>query len=384
MELDRYDELTHTEEPQVRLPYLTRPLLVIGFAVVTIVATVAAFAIGSNLSTTGEAIEDAATVEIPVVAKIEQRVVAPTRTYPGVVTAGESISIPGFTPDGTFSQIVVSVNFNAGDALSFGIPLGEVSGRPIFALRSSLPLYRNLVESDRGADVVALQKALNAAGIKAPSSGVMDWDTLLAIRAMYDRAGYNPPGWPGMPYLDAREVIMIDAAEPQMLSVAAAGSELDAEHPFATIRLSPNFVRARVAVIDEAAFQPGTRVQLSGPGGYMASGLVSQVSGFRAATDSVPSAGYDVDVVFAEDAEKPPKETTPMTVSAIVDSEEVLAVPLIAIRQDAGGAYLLLAGDKSTDDPAHVAVSISSQADGWAGIVSSDPRIREGATVVIR
>lgn len=373
--------MTATQGDPVKLPFISHPRTVGLFAVVTVAATVSAFLIGGSISTTGDKLEDASTVEIPVSATVEQRSVAVAPSYTGAISAGRSLDIAGFIPEGANARVVVSVELGVGDAVQFGKSLGEVSGRPLIAMRSSLPLFRNLTLGVEGADVLAIQESLNSAGFISPVTGRMDMPTLFAVRKLYESAGYREPGWPNLPFVDTRELVTVDADSPVVEYIAAAGSILSDSGVFAKLRVSPDFVSARVGVIDEPSFALGSDVRITGPDGFRAEAKVTHVSEFRPGTEAQPAAGFDIEIAL-ESSDLPPR-TSPVTVSAIVNETLALAVPLIAIRQESGRTFIQPAFTGGSI-PDLIEVSVIAQSDGWAAIVADDPRVKEGLEIVIR
>ncbi|NRQ40391.1 peptidoglycan-binding protein, partial [Nonomuraea sp. NN258] len=69
--------------------------------------------------------------------------------------------------------------------------LMEVNGRPVFALRGSVPMHRTIAPGTRGDDVEQLQGALRRLGFGGPRSGVFDQATIAAVNRMYRKGGYE-------------------------------------------------------------------------------------------------------------------------------------------------------------------------------------------------
>lgn len=82
----------------------------------------------------------------------------------------------------------------AGDTVAAGQLLAEVSGRPVFALKGTLPVYRDLRPGATGDDVAQLQQALRALGhgTGADAKGVFGAGTKAALTARYRAIGYDP------------------------------------------------------------------------------------------------------------------------------------------------------------------------------------------------
>ncbi|MFI6598969.1 peptidoglycan-binding protein [Nonomuraea sp. NPDC050536] len=75
--------------------------------------------------------------------------------------------------------------------LAEGSLLMEVNGRPVYALRGTIPMHRTITPGTRGDDVRQLQKALRRLGFGGPTSGVFDPATVAAMTRLYARDGYE-------------------------------------------------------------------------------------------------------------------------------------------------------------------------------------------------
>lgn len=72
-----------------------------------------------------------------------------------------------------------------------GAVLMEVNGRPVFALRGSVPMHRTITPGSKGDDVRQLQRALRRLGFGGPLTGVFDRATIAALTRMYTKKGYE-------------------------------------------------------------------------------------------------------------------------------------------------------------------------------------------------
>jgi hypothetical protein len=89
---------------------------------------------------------------------------------------------------------VTRIDVRSGDAVRPGRALLEVSGRPVIALRGTLPVYRNLKPGTEGDDVTQLQKALADTGhpVAGDPAGLFGPGTKSALTALYRSIGYDP------------------------------------------------------------------------------------------------------------------------------------------------------------------------------------------------
>ncbi|GII99877.1 putative peptidoglycan binding protein [Sediminihabitans luteus] len=110
----------------------------------------------------------------------------------GKFSAGREVVVP--PPALDVPGVVTAKVLDPGDAVSSGTVLAEVSGRPVIALVTPFPLYRDLVPGAEGPDVEALQDALRVLGDYAGTSdGEYGPGTAAAVAALYTRLGYSVP-----------------------------------------------------------------------------------------------------------------------------------------------------------------------------------------------
>ena len=98
--------------------------------------------------------------------------------------------------------VVTRVPAKVGDIISGYDKVVEIDGITRLAWQTKRPFYRSLSSDDRGWDVTALQKALNDLGfLDSKPNGLMDWDTVAAVKAYSKKIGYTTgqevfdPGW---------------------------------------------------------------------------------------------------------------------------------------------------------------------------------------------
>ncbi|WP_328748460.1 peptidoglycan-binding protein [Streptomyces sp. NBC_00285] len=129
-------------------------------------------------------------------APVENRVLKDSVIIRGTVVAGQSVDVApsGASGEGTTSAVVTKAPKSVGTEIKAGQVLVEVSGRPVFALKGQVPVYRDLKPGSTGDDVAQLQSALAALGhgTGSDAEGTFGGGTKSALTAFYASIGYNP------------------------------------------------------------------------------------------------------------------------------------------------------------------------------------------------
>ena len=82
-----------------------------------------------------------------------------------------------------------------GRTVESGTRILSVDGRPVIALHTDTPLYREIGTGATGSDVLALQQELARLGYNAEGNGTYGWRTADGVRQLFSRAGKtNPDG----------------------------------------------------------------------------------------------------------------------------------------------------------------------------------------------
>ncbi|MFD7262650.1 peptidoglycan-binding protein [Streptomyces sp. NPDC059874] len=128
---------------------------------------------------------------------VESRVLAQTVVTRGTVIAGQTVTVSPQghgSGEGAGAAVVTKLTLKAGDEITAGQLLAEVSGRPVFALKGGLPVYRDLKPGATGDDVAQLQQALRELGHGTGNDpkGTFGTGTKAALTARYKAIGYEP------------------------------------------------------------------------------------------------------------------------------------------------------------------------------------------------
>jgi hypothetical protein len=94
--------------------------------------------------------------------------------------------VPGVPLIGRASGTVTGSRCVAGGRIRSGTSPWSVDGRPLLALSTPTPLYRDLASGDEGTDVASLQAELRRLGLDAPATATYDAATAGAVRDMWE------------------------------------------------------------------------------------------------------------------------------------------------------------------------------------------------------
>lgn len=109
-------------------------------------------------------------------------------------TVEVKLSVTGPTPlSANASGVVTALRTGAGLEVTSGTSPLAVSGTPILALHTTVPLYRDLESGDKGEDVRALQEELARLGYDIATDGYYGWGTSEAVRLLKDEIGVTDP-----------------------------------------------------------------------------------------------------------------------------------------------------------------------------------------------
>ncbi|MFE2290927.1 efflux RND transporter periplasmic adaptor subunit [Streptomyces sp. NPDC059452] len=129
-------------------------------------------------------------------APVEHRVLVSSLITRGQVVAGQTARIaPQISGgEGAAGAVITKIAAQAGSEVKQGQVLLEVAGRPVFALKGTVPVYRDLRPGATGKDVTQLQKALRdlGHGTGGDPEGTFGPGTKGALGAFYAAIGYDP------------------------------------------------------------------------------------------------------------------------------------------------------------------------------------------------
>ncbi|WP_214325845.1 peptidoglycan-binding protein [Nonomuraea sediminis] len=171
-----------------------RILLIVMGAVLLVAST--GWALGSRLrSPADEAARRTPPKASLVTAAVERRKLVSSVAVSGTLEYGSPLPI-------TLAGVVGGVTGGAAElqratraprvgTIREGGVLMEVNGRPVYALRGTVPMHRTITPGTKGDDVRQLQRALRRLGFGGPKSGVFDPATVAAMTRLYAKDGYE-------------------------------------------------------------------------------------------------------------------------------------------------------------------------------------------------
>lgn len=373
--------------------------LIPSFVTVVLLGLAAAYWAGTTTAA-GANPTQAIPAVVPVSATVERRAVVKQVTISGKVIAGAQVAVKAATSAGIDRLVVTSAAKAAGDRVAPGELLAVVSGRPLLILPSSVPLYRDIASGDSGPDVAALQGALAGFGYSVAATGTFDTATQRALSAWYEAAGSKVPtdgaasdatkqdatkqgtNKQGTAATDVgtaktatgtstpvvvarwREFVQIPGDNGRIASIAGPATVLAEDGVVAQVTIADDTIVARADVLQAESFATGTSVTVRA-GSAALDVKVAQLGGFKdgdRSKNEVP--GKDITLQLPAGAQGFAAEQS-VTLTAGAAAPESLAVPLIAIRQESGAAYVEV---EATGGPRRVKVKVTTQADGWAAL----------------
>jgi hypothetical protein len=374
-----------------------------GLLVIVVVAALAGWLAGTLIRSPAEVAARRASPEpSPILIPAEERVLSSDVVTRGTGRFG-SPQILSLTPTQLKGgrQLVTSLP-GVGMKLAEGDVAVEVSGRPVFLLRGSIPSYRDLGPGIVGEDVRQLEAALERIGFDpGPVDGTFDGGTEAALAGLYARAGSEP--------LRATEADLAAVRPPEAELLenarATAGIQLPADEVIfvrrTPVRLSKLFVGRGdppgdrlmtvtdvvVAVdgsvpLEEAPLvKPGMKVLIDEPDlGIDESGVVSRVAG-TPGTNGLD--GFHVYVEVTVDGSPARLVGTSVRLTVPVESTEgaVLVVPVSALSLAPDGSSRV---QRATDGGLEfVRVEPGLAADGFVEVTSLEGKLEPGDRVVV-
>jgi len=377
---------------------------IVAFAVVTALLVGAAFIVGGLVRSPQDQALANVDADVEVFAQVEDRVVSDSFMLPAVAVAGATVDVliaeapreasqvapPAATTPGSpevapslspaepetspSERAVVSRMAVAdGATVTYGTLLGEVSGRPVFAWPSSVPLFRDIVVGDRGSDVTAVQQSLADMGYSVTVDGVFGAATLDTLRLHYRKAGYELPFVAaGVRGLSWRELIGVPTGDGVVQSAAAVGALLGAEAPLLKLRTTPPALEAQATAVEIDQLAAGAEVNVSVAGATPVTSTVVSVGEF-VTNEETGVSGYPVRIALPQDV--PVDASTAVQIGPVTSSEASLALPTVAVRQEGSASFVLVPADDGEEDDSpyeRIDIVVVAQADGWVSIEPND------------
>ncbi|GGT20442.1 peptidoglycan-binding protein [Nonomuraea spiralis] len=166
--------------------------LLAGIVAGVVIIAGAGWAVGSRLrSPADEAARRAAPRASLVTAAVERRKLVSTVVVSGTLEYGSPLPVSLAGAVGGTAEQQRATRAPRQGRLTEGAVFLEVNGRPVFALRGSVPMHRTIAPGGKGDDVKQLQRALRRLGYGGPVSGVFDQATIAAVTRMYTKKGYE-------------------------------------------------------------------------------------------------------------------------------------------------------------------------------------------------
>ncbi|WP_188192170.1 peptidoglycan-binding protein [Nonomuraea sp. SYSU D8015] len=192
-----------------------------------------------------------------ITAAVERRKLASTVVVSGTLEYGSPLPVTLAGAVGGSSELQRATRPPRKGRLREGAVLMEVNGRPVFALRGSVPMHRTIAPGAEGDDVEQLQRALRRLGYGAPRSGVFDRATIAAVTRMYAAKGYEAQ----QPTLTDRQTYdtLRKAVQTAQETLATEQKALDQGRDVLPLKLKVRNAEADLAAAKKALAQAGSR-----------------------------------------------------------------------------------------------------------------------------
>ncbi|WP_432061090.1 peptidoglycan-binding domain-containing protein [Streptomyces sp. S1] len=275
----------------------------------------------------------------------------------------------------------VTVTAPEGKTLSRGEALYELNDKPVTLLYGPVPMFREMKAGDRGSDVLQLERNLRDLGY---GQGLYvdtryDEDTEAAVERWQKSLNRDPTGRVG------RGDVVFQPGRVKVVSAdAALADQVAPGGPVLTVASTRPVVRARLDRDDGALTAPGTKVEVTLPGGKT---VPARVAGTVRPEETSAGDGAAEDDIVVEvvldggaDAASGEDPEAPASVRFVSEARRgVLVVPVeavVALRGENGGYGLQVVRGTTS---AMVRVETGMTADGRIEV--SGPDLREGAKV---
>ncbi|MGH3116520.1 MAG: peptidoglycan-binding protein [Gaiellales bacterium] len=324
-----------------------------GLLVIVVLAALAGWLAGTLIRSPAEVAARRAPPEpSPILVPAEERVLSTDVVTRGTGRFGSPQTLSLTPTDLKGARQLVTRLPGTGTKLAEGDVLLEVSGRPVFLIRGSVPSYRDLGPGIVGRDVHQLEAALERIGIDpGPVDGTFDAGTEDALAELYARAGFDPVrateaqldavrpleaeildnarARPGI-QLPADEVIFVRST-PVRVSKLFVGRGDPPEGRLMTVTDVVVAIDSSVPLEEAPLVKPGMKVLIDEPDlGIDESGVVSRVAG-TPGTNGVD--GFQVYIEVTVDGSPARLVGASVRLTVPVESTEgaVLAVPISAL-----------------------------------------------------
>lgn len=347
--------------------------------------------------------------------------------------AATSASPPG---DGVSELVITGVFVHPGETVTAGHPLVEYSGRPVFALPGTVPVYRDLTPGESGKDVAQLQSALSSLGCSSypDPAGAFAVGTEYAVRCLYRTMGYpvplistTPDGSAAsspqtgsktataakdptasapvaLPMVPASELLFVPSLPARVVSVPVSVGD-PVKGPVVTLARGGPILTGMLDPSDSDLVKAGMAVQvMDDTTGLTAQGTVTSIGSLTTGSasgtggdtsDSGAMAAGDADGGSTTGAYLPlavtPTSSWPiamdgqnvrLTITAAATSGAVLAVPEAAIFAGADSATTVTVRTPAGTERV-VPVTPGASADGMVQITPRNGSLSAGDTVVV-
>lgn len=371
------------------IPFVTSRWRLISLGLVALLLMTGSFVLGQFVKSPNEQALAHIDAKLPITAAVENRTVSNATRISSIVMAGSTTGIDVASVKGADLAVLTEVFVQPGALLEPGMALATVSGRPIFLTSNTVPLYRDLRMEDTGPDVRALEEEFAKWGYSIDGNGVVGETFASTMRSIYASVGVKPPGEDKVVF-SRNEFAHLPAVGAVVMTVADVGSEITKENPIVTVKATPDRIVGRAGLSSGHRFKPGDPVEINFSG-VVIDATVTSVSGFIEGDGTSPS-GMDVSVLVPPDL----RELNPGAVGTMTTKEPPisgLAVPLVGLRSDAEGEYVLVmknlierSESASAGAPAtqRVACDIVGQAEGWVVVdPAADSDLVVGAEILV-
>jgi peptidoglycan hydrolase-like protein with peptidoglycan-binding domain len=358
---------------------------------------------GSTIRSPAEiAAQAAPPVPAPILAPVEQRVLATKIVSRGTGHYGSTRQISltkSALKDG--ARVVTTVP-RSGARLEEGEVLLTVSGRPTFLLDGTQPTYRDLGPGMSGKDVRQLEQALRRLGFRPGSvDGYYDYATAAAVTALYRKHGFDPvvataaqlaavqtmestlvrgARAQGGTQVPADELVFVPATPLQVVKVTAKPGS-DPKGPLITISNSIVSVEGALPVEQAGLIKAGADVLIDEP----ALAIKTQGKVSRIATQPGTDGADGFHVAFSVSVPKPPPAlvgaSVRLTVPIKSTKKSTLVVPVAALSLGADGVSRVQRSVGGVTNPVQVEPGLS--AEGYVAVTALEGDFAVGDLVVI-